>query len=411
MNIAINHSAVGFPESVNPFAGQIMDVDGHEWLPASLWVEEFGSLTAPFAKVEEATFESMKDAKTGYLRTAVIETPEEMNPTTVWKTKGPNAIGAFDMRERLAVMDYTGVHRQLVFPGSMAIAATHLHGAADEPTIFPAIPGSGSERRKYALDLLDAYNGWALRNIAISDRLRIVATLVADNPDELYAKAKGLIEKGIRAFWLPSGMLPGGRSPAHEDLDPFWTLLEDTDTTASLHLGNEAAFFKTLDWRKAKAFQGWKTGAEISADPHSLTTKSFPTQNYLIAMVGGGVFHRHPNLRVAAIELGAYWIGNLGFTMDMLAVHTLGKRWSAEIPMKPSEYLEKHVRVSGLPYEPIDLYIQRFGMADCYAYASDYPHVEGGTDPMGGWAEGLLKLGEDVARKFFVDNGAWVLPD
>jgi hypothetical protein len=401
----------GYPPEVSQFAGRINDVDGHEWLPAELWVEEYGEITRVFAESEKVSFESMKDPNHGYLRTALIEAPEQMNPTTVWKTKGPYALGAYDMRERLAVLDYTGVYRQLVFPGTFAISACHLQGAADTPTIYPMIPGSGPERRRYALQLLDAYNEWVMRNVSISDRLRIVATLVAETPDALYDKAKSMINRGVRAFWLPSGILPGGKSPAHDDLDRFWSLLEDTNTTMALHLGNEANFFKTLDWRKAKAYEGWKTGAEISADPHSLATKSFATQNYLITMIGGAVFHRHPNLRVAAIELGAYWIGNLGFYMDLMSVHTLGKRWNKEFPLKPSEYLRKHVRVSGLPYEPIDLYIRRFGMGEVYAYASDYPHVEGGTNPMGGWAGGLLDLGQDVAEKFYVTNGAFVMPD
>jgi len=39
--------------------------------------------------------------------------------------------------------------------------------------------------------------------------------------------ARELIDNGVRAIWMPSGMLPGGKSPAHPDLDPFWTMMED----------------------------------------------------------------------------------------------------------------------------------------------------------------------------------------
>jgi len=401
-------TAMGYPSQVARFAGRINDVDGHEWLPWNLWTEEFGEIARPMAETEKVIVDSMKDSKQGYLRNSLTDTPSELTPLAVWKTKGPNAIGAWDMRERLRVMDYTGVHRQLIFPGSMAIAACRLFAFAEDMSFYGSITG---DRREYALKLLKAYNNWAVRNVNISDRLRIVATLVAPSPDELVAEAKQLIKAGVRAFWLPSAMPPGGKSPAHNDLDSFWSLLEDSDSVATLHLGDESAFLRTLEWRKAKAFEGWKVATEISADPWGMSTKSFATQNFLITMIGGAVFHRHPRLRVGAIELGAHWVGPLGHQMDMWADNTLSKRWSTEIPLKPSEYIRRHVRVSGFPFEEIDTYIRRFGLEEVYCYAGDYPHVEGGFDPMAFWADRLAGSGEAVAEKFFVTNGEFLLPN
>ena len=42
---------------------------------------------------------------------------------------------------------------------------------------------------------------------------------------------------------------------------------------------------------------------------------------------------------------------------------------------------------------------------------SDYPHPEGGRDPMGDISGKLARLGSDVLRKVFVENAAWLLPD
>jgi len=69
------------------------------------------------------------------------------------------------------------------------------------------------------------------------------------------------------------------------------------------------------------------------------------------------------------------------------------------------------VRTSGFPWEPIDEYIRNDGLEDCYCYASDFPHVEGGTDPMGFWSKRLAPLGEATMEKFFVSNGKWIMPD
>ena len=50
-------------------------------------------------------------------------------------------------------------------------------------------------------------------------------------------------------------------------------------------------------------------------------------------------------------------------------------------------------------------------MANVLCFASDYPHVEGGKDPMGNWYDMLEPLGSDVVEKFFVTNAEWVLSD
>jgi len=399
-------SIKGYPQELSSFAGRINDVDGHEWLPPEIWVDEFGEVVAPLAEVEKLRLETFKEPTQGYLRNSLYEEVEELTRTNVWNTKGPNAPGAWDLKERVRVLDFTGVNRQLVFPGSMALQGAVLHGFADDRNFYPNIPG---DRRQYALSVMNAYNDWVLRNVRVSDRIRLVAVLIGETVDELYNEAKTLIDKGVRAFWLPSSMPPGGKSPAHIDHGPLWSLCEATDTVMTLHIGHEAAFYRTLEWRNAPAFEGYKSGAELSLDPWNMSTKYIPSQNFLLTMVSGGVFDRHPNLRFGAIELGAHWIGPLAHQLDMWSIHTGSKRW--DLPLPPSEYIRRNVRITGYPFEQIDEYILKYGLEEVYCYASDYPHVEGGVDPMGGWSAQLEKLGEDTRRKFFIDNGAFLLPD
>jgi hypothetical protein len=50
-------------------------------------------------------------------------------------------------------------------------------------------------------------------------------------------------------------------------------------------------------------------------------------------------------------------------------------------------------------------------MPEIYCYASDYPHPEGGKNPMGDVSERLKRFGADIMQKVFVENGKWVLPD
>jgi hypothetical protein len=76
----------------------------------------------------------------------------------------------------------------------------------------------------------------------------------------------------------------------------------------------------------------------------------------------------------------------------------------------PSSYIKRNVRVSCFDFEPVNTYIQRYGIEDVYCFASDYPHLEGGKDPVGSFYGSLAPLGEPVLEKFFLRNAEWILP-
>jgi hypothetical protein len=182
------------------------------------------------------------------------------------------------------------------------------------------------------------------------------------------------------------------------------------------HVGADAEFLSTTAWRDAPAFEGWKAGEEFQMDPWTLSTLHLPVQNYLATMVLGGVFERHPNLRYGACEVLGQWVGPLAQNLDLWNVHS--RKFSLEstegalpITMQPSDYIRRNVRVSLFDIEPVDVYIDQFQMPELYCYASDYPHPEGGKDPMGDISGKLTRFGPDVMRQVFVDNARWLLPD
>ena len=59
----------------------------------------------------------------------------------------------------------------------------------------------------------------------------------------------------------------------------------------------------------------------------------------------------------------------------------------------------------------MDDYIDRYQMPELYCYASDYPHPEGGRQPMVDVCGKLTKYAPEVMRKVFNENGEWLLPD
>jgi hypothetical protein len=193
-------------------------------------------------------------------------------------------------------------------------------------------------------------------------------------------------------------------------------VFEASDSPVLAHVGADVDFLKTTAWRSAPAFVGWKAGEEFQMDPWTLSTLHLPVQNFLATMVLGGVFERFPRLRFGASELLGQWIGPLAQNLDIWHANSrkfsLGNMEGAlPIRLQPSDYIRRNVRASLFDIEPVDVYIDQFAMPEIYCYASDYPHPEGGKDPMGDISGKLARLGADVIEKVFVQNASWILPD
>lgn len=217
---------------------------------------------------------------------------------------------------------------------------------------------------------------------------------------------------------MVSSRLPGGVSPAHNDLDPYYAMLAEAKVPITFHIGGELSFLHSAKWGEAEAFEGFMVNDEVSMDPWRLTTIHLGAQNFIATMVMGGVFERHPALRVGALEVGASWIGPLANMLDIWHDNNLAKVVrtfnhdpdSKRLPMRPSEYICRNIRISPFDFEPVDQYIDHYGLADVYCFASDYPHVEGGREPMRKLSDSIGRHGPGAIEKFFVTNGEWLLP-
>lgn len=152
-------------------------------------------------------------------------------------------------------------------------------------------------------------------------------------------------------------------------------------------------------------------GNEVSLDPWTLTNVHLQVQNYLVTMILGGVFERHPEMMLGCCEFTGHWLGPCAENMDRFYAATPLPTAQGKTPLeaKPSEYVRRNVRVTCFPFEPVGTYIDRYGMEDVFCYASDYPHPEGGRAPVDDFIKSLEGRGEDVYRKFFVENGKALL--
>ena len=138
------------------------------------------------------------------------------------------------------------------------------------------------------------------------------------------------------------------------------------------------------------------------------------SEHFIRKLVLGGVFERHPNLRFGAIELGSAWFGPLAEWMDVQVLGNVAAgfgRPDIKLPMKPSEYMARNVRVTPFNFEPVERWIERYpNLQDCYCYSSDYPHVEGRPWSLKEFFSSVSPLGTKVVEKFFCSNAELILP-
>jgi predicted TIM-barrel fold metal-dependent hydrolase len=406
-------SPIALPESMRSLEGRILDCDTHEMTPAQEWVERFGPEVEEFANV--------------FLNNAASDAEDKNHPNTpnyagdvaaigpdIVDVKGCRAPGAFDMRRRLDVMDAMGVSKQLMFPTSVGLwGAMVLSSLKYDPDLCREIGGDRPGKLKRWIQI---YNEWMAEVNSVSDRIRPVPFLVGyDSVEELMANARALVEAGFRAVWLSAGALPGGRSPAHPDLDPFWSYMAESDCVITFHIGTEPKFWESQrEWSRAPAFEGYKVFQEFRVDPWHFSMIHIPVQNYIGTLINGGVLERHPRLRFGVAEVAGYWVGPMLELLDMWYEKTSMFAPGNKLPTKPSTYFRNNFRVALFGFEDVSQYLSRYpdyGLEDIFCFSSDYPHVEGGHDAARNQYEGIKHLGPEVVEKFFVTNGQFLFPD
>ena len=301
------------------------------------------------------------------------------------KAKGWNALGAFDPAERSRALDLLGFDRQLVFS---TFAATQYLG--DD------------------LDLL--YGGTTAHNRAVAafcsgdDRLIAVASVPWADPARTYLAVNEAIDFGCGAVHVPSH--PGrGISPTHPDYEPVWASLEERGIPFMLHVGGGGRALRRAFHDNGRPVSDFLGGGENIRAKDYMAIHQAPEQ-FLSVMVLDGVLERFPGLRGGCIEQGAMWIVPWLRRLD-IAQSTFAKTEPtlSSLPLKPSEYVHRQLWFTPFPTEPVGWMIDQCGY-DLFLFSSDYPHPEGGRDPLGHFEESLDATPEVAKERFYSGNFA-----
>ena len=303
-------------------------------------------------------------------------------------TRGPKwheALGAFSGSERREALDLLGFQRQVVFSSFCA------------RLIFEATP----------LDL--RYETAAAHNRAMAefcdhdDRLLGVAMVPLDDPERALAEIATADSLGLAAVWIASDA-PGGRSPGHVEHEPIWATLAERGLPFILHVGSSplAVADAWLNDGRPNVTTA-RGGAEVIGSK-DLTVIHQTAQRFVSVLVLDGVLERHRDLRGGVIELGAGWVPDMLRRLDHAAtIWAKSEPHLAEMERLPSEQICQQMRFTPYPFEAVDT-IANESSPELYLFSSDYPHAEGGRDPIGRFDRSTDSLDEAARELFFAQN-------
>ena len=69
----------------------------------------------------------------------------------------------------------------------------------------------------------------------------------------------------------------------------------------------------------------------------------------------------------------------------------------------PSEQISQQLRFTPYPFEDVAQLVSE-SSSDLYMFSSDYPHAEGGRDPIGRFTRSTETLTKEDREKFFSGN-------
>jgi hypothetical protein len=76
-----------------------------------------------------------------------------------------------------------------------------------------------------------------------------------------------------------------------------------------------------------------------------------------------------------------------------------------KLPLRASEYVHRQLRFTPFPTEPVGWMIEQAG-DDLFLFSSDFPHPEGGHDPLSRFETSMTGIDEPARERFYSRNFA-----
>jgi predicted TIM-barrel fold metal-dependent hydrolase len=303
------------------------------------------------------------------------------------------ATGSFLKEDRPAALDLLGFESQLVFN-------TFVNGKL--------LAAERSDDLDLAYGFARAHNRSMVDFCGVDSRLLATGYVPLRDFERSRAMAGEVIASGCKALLIASGC-PRGHSPSHVGLDPVWAQAEEAGLPIVFHVGggHRLADGKLLDT------DYFENGGPTVPDFHggdenfrSIDYMAIPTSpmQTLATLIFDGVLDRFPRLKFGVIEQGASWIPSwMQFMESAFAAFRKREDRLQKLSLRPSEFVRRQVRATPYPAENVGWTVRNAGPEVCL-FSSDYPHVEGGRNPIKRFEESMQDLTPEETQCFYFDN-------
>ena len=296
------------------------------------------------------------------------------------------ALGAFRNQDRPQTLDLLGFSSQLVF----TTAALGNYGLEE------------AGRPELALAAARAHNRMNADFCSVDRRLLATGYVPLFDLEAAPQIASEALALGCKALMIPSKS-PATHSPSHIGFEPLWSLAEEAGIPIVFHVGGEekmAPSYFENGLPRIKDFHG----GEENFTGLSFMTIPVAIWQTMAAIIFDGVLDRHPNLKFGAIELGATWLPSwLQFMDSAWGAFRKGEERLQKLSDRPSEIAKRQFRVTPYAHEPTG-WVMENSSEDMLLFSSDFPHVEGGRNPLKRFADNMPGVSDTAQQKFYRDN-------
>ena len=231
------------------------------------------------------------------------------------------------------------------------------------PTYGLLIEGLDWLEPTFAAALARAYNRWLSDLCSHAPGRLFGAGLVsAHAPKTMAAEVANIAADGLRAVILRPNPVEGRRL-SHAAYSEFWSECEARSLAVVIHEASHAYLPSA--------------GADRFTTRFAQHACSHPMEQMIavLDLIEGGVFDRHPRLRVGFMEAGCGWVPYWLWRLDAEYAH-LAAEVSETVRMAPSAYFQRHAFVSAEADEPdLPAVLDLIGAGNGL-FGTDFPHVD-----------------------------------
>ena len=282
----------------------------------------------------------------------------------------------------LEMLNKHGIHASIVFPTLASVIEERL---THKPEAMQA--------------LMHSLNQWVVDEYGFSNGRQFPAAAInLSNVEGACKELDYVLAAGARTILLrpsPAASLRGSRSIGFKEFDPFWARIQESKVLVTLHT-SDSPYTKIYNW--------WTEGGDEEFHPFKpdafremIDLMGRPIADTISALICHGVFDRFPNIKVACVENGAFWVQYLLERLEK-TYHKLPQEFQRD----PVEVFRENFYVAPFYEDNIKLLAENIGV-DHILFGSDWPHPEGLAEPTD-YVKEFSFLGEGAVKKIMSDN-------